>query len=168
MPMTRTVAPRSLPLAAIVGGFVVVILSAAELMAGSSKPSSTTPKPVHVREYKRKDGSIVKAHDRAAPGTATGPAVSAPRSPSQTSRRTPSSHAAAATASKTTMRTTTAPGRSPVPASPNRDASGRTVRSTAVQSTRKIPFLPWRWVHRAIKGIFLEWIHLPEFDERST
>jgi hypothetical protein len=28
-------------------------------------------KPVHVRQYTRKDGTVVRAHDRAAPGTAS-------------------------------------------------------------------------------------------------
>jgi hypothetical protein len=35
----------------------------------SSKPSKN--KTVHVREYTRKDGTLVRSHDRSAPGTAT-------------------------------------------------------------------------------------------------
>ena len=35
----------------------------------SSKSSSGTGKTVKVKEYKRKDGTIVKTHDRSAPGT---------------------------------------------------------------------------------------------------
>lgn len=44
----------------------------------SPKAKSSAPKPVHVREYTRKDGTVVHAHDRALPGTAThsSPAVS--------------------------------------------------------------------------------------------
>jgi hypothetical protein len=35
-----------------------------------SVPNGSPTKPVHVRQYKRKDGTVVRAHDRAAPGTA--------------------------------------------------------------------------------------------------
>ncbi len=37
----------------------------------SSSKSSSSSKTVHVREYTRKDGTIVRAHDRRAPGTAS-------------------------------------------------------------------------------------------------
>jgi hypothetical protein len=114
--MTRIVSSPGLTLTVIVRGIVAAILSAAGLMAGSSKPSSTTPKPVQVSEYKRKDGTVVKAHDRAAPGTATRSAVSAPRSPSPTTPRAPSSHTGAGAASKTTTHATATPGRSPASA----------------------------------------------------
>ncbi len=36
-----------------------------------STRSSDRSKPVHVREYRRKDGTVVHAHDRALPGTAS-------------------------------------------------------------------------------------------------
>jgi hypothetical protein len=34
-------------------------------------PIAYSQKPVHVRTYVRKDGTVVQAHDRAAPGTAS-------------------------------------------------------------------------------------------------
>jgi hypothetical protein len=37
---------------------------------GSRVSSSSSTKTVHVREYTRRDGTVVHAHDRAAPGTA--------------------------------------------------------------------------------------------------
>jgi hypothetical protein len=36
-----------------------------------SAPKGNPAKPVHVRQYTRRDGTIVRAHDRAAPGTAS-------------------------------------------------------------------------------------------------
>jgi len=38
---------------------------------GKGTHSSSAPKTVHVHSYTRKDGTVVRAHDRAAPGTAT-------------------------------------------------------------------------------------------------
>ncbi len=37
----------------------------------SSTKSSSSKKTVHVRSYTRKDGTVVRAHDRSAPGTKT-------------------------------------------------------------------------------------------------
>lgn len=37
----------------------------------SHRSKSSAPKTVHVREYTRKDGTVVHAHDRRAPGTAS-------------------------------------------------------------------------------------------------
>ena len=48
---------------------ITALLLLISLLAGST--SSDNPKTVHVRQYKRKDGTVVKAHDRAAPGTAS-------------------------------------------------------------------------------------------------
>ncbi len=42
----------------------------------TSKSSQSSGKTVHVREYTRKDGTVVRAHDRRAPGTAIGSASS--------------------------------------------------------------------------------------------
>jgi hypothetical protein len=40
--------------------------------ATARPPTKGSPtKPVHVRQYTRKDGTVVRAHDRAAPGTAS-------------------------------------------------------------------------------------------------
>src|SRR4051794_37443140 len=41
----------------------------------SHKSSSSSGKAVHVREYTRKDGTVVHAHDRRAPGTASTGAI---------------------------------------------------------------------------------------------
>ena|ERR1700733_9057270 len=135
--MTRIFASRGFPLTVIVRGFAAALISVAVLMAGF-KLTPTTPKPVHVRQYTRKDGTIVQAHDRAAPGTATRPSVSAPRFPLLTTPRTPSPHTAAGASNKTTAHTTTTPGWRPNPTSPSRSATGRTQRSSAVKATRNL------------------------------
>jgi hypothetical protein len=54
--------------------FTAIRLITASLPLISLLPGSTSddnPKTVHVRQYKRKDGTVVQAHDRAAPGTAS-------------------------------------------------------------------------------------------------
>ena len=57
----------------------IALLSISFLTAGDAKASSDGSKPVHVRQYKRKDGTVVHAHDRAAPGTKnSAPATSPP------------------------------------------------------------------------------------------
>ena len=43
--------------------------SSSSKTASSKSTKSTSGKTVHVKEYKRKDGTVVKAHDRAVPGT---------------------------------------------------------------------------------------------------
>ena len=48
---------------------ITAFLLLTSLLGGSS--SSQSSKTIHVREYKRKDGTVVHAHDRAAPGTAS-------------------------------------------------------------------------------------------------
>lgn len=61
--------------------------------AHSATKGSPT-KPVHVRQYTRKDGTVVNAHDRAAPGTArksTG-GTSPKRSPSKNRVQTGAHH----------------------------------------------------------------------------
>jgi hypothetical protein len=135
--MTRRLASRGFPFTVIVRGLVAALVLVAELVAGSSKSASTTPKTVHVRQYTRKDGTIVQAHDRAAPGTATRSAVSATPSRSLVTPRTPSSHTAAGTSSKTVAHTTATLGRSSIPASPSRNATGQAPRSSALKATRK-------------------------------
>lgn len=47
---------------------IAAVLLLASLLAGAST-SSQSPKTVHVHQYKRKDGTVVQAHDRNAPGT---------------------------------------------------------------------------------------------------
>lgn len=41
------------------------------ILAKSHHSSTSSSKPVHVRQYTKKDGTVVSAHDRSAPGTAT-------------------------------------------------------------------------------------------------
>lgn len=62
----------------------------AALLARSRTPSSgPSGKPVHVHQYKRKDGTLVHSHNRALPGTTklkSPPKVSTPR-PSSSAQR---------------------------------------------------------------------------------
>jgi hypothetical protein len=112
--MTWSCVPRGRVLNVALRAFFA-LLSLASLVAGSSKPSSDKPKTVHVREYKRKDGTVVTSHDRAAPGTArktTTPRVRTPAPP-----RTPATGDSSAG-----------------PDSPHRDARGRIERSPAAKS----------------------------------
>jgi hypothetical protein len=88
--MTRMCVPCRPFFAAVTRGFVITLLSVAALLAGGSKTTSGAPKTVHVREYTRKDGTVVQAHDRAAPGTVqhtatTGTKPSTAQTPAATS-----------------------------------------------------------------------------------
>jgi hypothetical protein len=58
--------------------------------SGSGTSASGSEKTVHVKEYRRKDGTVVKAHDRRPPGSANG-AASTPSSasPPSTASATP-------------------------------------------------------------------------------
>jgi hypothetical protein len=50
---------------------IAILLSIVSLLAQSSQPASDDQKKtVHVRQYTRKDGTVVRRYDRAAPGTA--------------------------------------------------------------------------------------------------
>lgn len=49
---------------------IAALLLLASLLASGST-SSDNPKTVHVQQYKRKDGTVVRAHNRSAPGTAS-------------------------------------------------------------------------------------------------
>src|SRR5947209_3418935 len=64
--------------------------STTETKSATKSKSSTSDKPVHVREYERKDGTVVQAHDRALPGTntKTSPPTGAKDSGSQTESQT--------------------------------------------------------------------------------
>jgi hypothetical protein len=53
-----------------------IIVFALSVLSMSARPASTSSKPVHVRQYTRKDGTVVSAHTRSTPGSA------APRSAS--------------------------------------------------------------------------------------
>ena len=165
--MTQIFGSHRLAVTGSVRGFVVAILSVAALMAGASKTSSDTPKPVHVREYKRKDGTVVKAYDRAAPGTATRPAGSAPRSPSPTTPRTPSSHTGAGAASKTTTLHNDHAGPEPGYASLIATRAARRGRSTAVRVHKESSSLqPQALGARGDKEPdSFKWIHVPSFGE---
>jgi hypothetical protein len=52
------------------GRVITAFLLLTSLLAGSSS-STQGSKPVHVHQYTRKDGTVVHAHDRAAPGAAS-------------------------------------------------------------------------------------------------
>jgi hypothetical protein len=83
----------------------------------SSKTASSSSKPVHVSSYHRKDGTVVQAHNRAAPGTK--PATS--KSVTVRSARTSTGAATVkkSTAIKARAKSTTAA----------RDSNGRIARS---------------------------------------
>jgi hypothetical protein len=91
---------------------------------------SFAQKTVHVRTYTRKDGTVVAAHDRSAPGTksTTSPPSSTTRTPRIESARTPS------TTSVTTS-TTTVPATRPrtVSITIARDSHGRIKRSESAK-----------------------------------
>jgi hypothetical protein len=143
--------------------FAVALLSISSLAASDSQASRDGSKTVHVREYTRKDGTVVHAYDRAAPGTASStPATSLPpesatqrvTTPAPQHTRDPASapQSTGATASATPQLTTVAPNArppasnktAPVPTtetSPTiatgpirRDTSGRIERSAAAKS----------------------------------
>lgn len=52
---------------------IAITLLFAFSLFGKGHASSSGSKPIHVREYTRKDGTVVQAHDRAMPGTAASP-----------------------------------------------------------------------------------------------
>ncbi len=63
----------------VVLAIAVLLLSGAAVAqrgrSSSSRSSSSGSKSVHVRGYTKKDGTVVKAHDRKAPGTASSPST---------------------------------------------------------------------------------------------
>ena len=66
MRVQRLISALLLAISFIVGG-VPLDGSKGSQDSGQSQKSSSEPKTVHVKEYTRKDGTTVKAHDRAAP-----------------------------------------------------------------------------------------------------
>lgn len=122
-----------------------MLLLALAAFAGGSKSAPSTAKPVHVRQYTRKDGTVVSAHDRAAPGTAAlkpsaAQSPAAPKasygprpkaSPPATRRLPPSGATASAKTAPASAPQGTA---STTPASPIRAANGRIERSAAAKS----------------------------------
>lgn len=131
-------------------GITASLLLLIPAFAGSSKLTPSTSKPVHVRQYTRKDGTVVSAHDRAAPGTATPrPRIGQPSTSSKAANVSPKSSPAstlaarqippkgtAATMSAKTARTSTTPtiGAGAASKSALRDANGRIERSAAAKS----------------------------------
>ncbi len=124
-------------------GIIAGLLVLTAALVGGSKSTSSTAKTVHVRQYTRKDGTVVSAHDRAAPGTATPRVAQSPTAPKSassplakasppvTSHLAPSSAAANAKAAPASSAKTTT---SAAPASPVRSADGRIERSAAAKS----------------------------------
>jgi hypothetical protein len=121
----------------------IVLPLALEAFAGGSKSTSSAGRPVHVRQYTRKDGTVVAAHDRAAPGTAApGPRVAqssaAPKAtssplpkaaPPDAPRMPPGGATASAGAAPAS-----AAKASTAPTPPVRGANGRVERSAAAKS----------------------------------
>lgn len=87
---------------------------------------SFAQKTVHVRSYTRKDGTVVAAHDRAAPGTR-----STNSSPSSTTRTPRSASPRTTSSTPVTTSTTTVPATGPrtVSITIARDSHGRIKRS---------------------------------------
>lgn len=122
-------------------GIVAGLLMLTAAWAGGSKStSSAAPKTVHVRQYTRKDGTVVSAHERAAPGTAM-PRPTVTRS---SATKTPSSPKAAVPAASrvppggAVASTKTAPANvakaSTASTLPIRSSDGRIERSAAAKS----------------------------------
>lgn len=73
--------------------YLLILACAMPSVALAKGKSGGSGGTVHVREYTRKDGTVVHAHDRAAPGTASAkstpvPVISAPRTEPRTAIRT--------------------------------------------------------------------------------
>jgi hypothetical protein len=108
---------------------IALLLIVATSFAAPQKRSSSSSKPVHVRTYTRKDGTVVQAHDRAAPGTATansttggtGSSIHTPSTPATTTRTLP--------ATTRPVPKTTTPRPSPSPQATARTSAGRIQRS---------------------------------------
>ena len=64
----RTKQPRTSAAVRILALLLVLVSFA---VAQKPKSSGSTSKTVHVRQYTRKDGTVVSAYDRRAPGTAS-------------------------------------------------------------------------------------------------
>lgn len=93
------------------------VVACALLILSARARTSESSKPVHVRQYKRKDGTVVTAHNRSLPSTtAARPAGAHPRSASGGSSRT--------TAPATTL---------PKSVGLQRNARGRPERSTSAK-----------------------------------
>ena len=121
----------------------IILLLALVAFAGGSKSTSSTGRPVHVRQYTRKDGTVVSAHDRAAPGAAAPKprVVQSSAAPKATSSPLPKASPPAAPRvmqSGATASARTAPSSAAkagtTPTSPVRSANGRVERSAAAKS----------------------------------
>lgn len=140
LPISR---PRHLvPLGRLTLGIVASLLFLSSAFGGNSSSPASTAKPVHVRQYTRKDGTVVRAHDRAARGIAT-PRPRATQSSAaakypnnalpKTSVPATSHLATGTTASAKTTPSNLAKVSTPA-ASPVRSANGRIERSAAAKS----------------------------------
>jgi len=109
---------------------VTVLLLLTSLLVRSSAPFQSA-KTVHVREYTRKDGTVVHAHDRAAPGTASHATV--PQTPSSTTTElTPTTTAPTIAVPVTTVPTAPTEYTSTVV---ERNSHGRIERSSSAKRT---------------------------------
>jgi hypothetical protein len=105
--MTRMCGSRRPLFAAVARGFVIALLSISALLAGGSMTTSGAPKTVHVRQYTRKDGTVVKAYDRAAPGTAQHRAAATPKQSTARPPAAPSGTTAKSGKTPPTVKSTT-------------------------------------------------------------
>jgi len=94
-----------------------VVACALLILSASARTSSESSKPVHVRQYQRKDGTVVSAHNRSLPGT--------------TAARSAGTHPRSATAG--TTRITAPPTTLPKSVGQQLDARGRIERSTSAK-----------------------------------
>src|SRR5215472_17300965 len=68
---------------------VLLLIASGLTWSGQKLASSSSSKPVHVREYTRKDGTVVHAHERAMPGTGSASATTATTTPAAPKSPTP-------------------------------------------------------------------------------
>jgi hypothetical protein len=87
----------------------------------SEKSKSSSPKTVHVKEYTKKDGTVVHAHDRASPGSG-----------SSSSTNTPS-YSTVPTTYSTPAKTQAAPAAATTSYTIERDSHGRIKRSSSAK-----------------------------------
>lgn len=106
----------------------LLALLVAAFCAGAAKTPKSSDKPVHVRQYTRKDGTVVESHTRSLPNTSIHAA--APKSAPPAAR---SVAPRASTARSLAAAMPRASSASPGSAAAQRDASGRIERSSAAK-----------------------------------
>jgi hypothetical protein len=133
--------------------FAVALLSISSLAASDSQASRDGSKTVHVRESTRKDGTVVHAYDRAAPGTANSAPATSPAPESATPRViTPAPQPARAPASD--PQSTDAPASATPQVTTPALRTGRTATNKAVpvRTTKTAPTTPSGPIRRDTNG----------------